>query len=367
MVIFLWDVRDVELEMPARVKFVLLFEGTWNHEGKPSAMTHLFDMLQDTRTQRKHIVSGSGTYGWILQRLLGGLGHDSYVILLRQYQWLTGQVLRMGLEQNAIKVYLFGFSRGAYQARMFCDLLTHFGIPSKVDECKTIVSCYRQCNSRLQRRYRPSVNTWVGNVRYVGFIDPVRGLIPGFINKYCLPLDDTIAGRCAYSISERRRAFYPQLNNGRRVKSEWFAGVHSDVGWAYEDSKTLGKIALRWVLEPVEDELDFIYELNKFPSNVSEAIQLVSCSHFVHHNSFTAKWWLAGLKKRRVCCRNRIVRALDIAMRRTRTQAPKPFRIWPFSTKMFRAINKRRVVVAVKEFLQQRGIVDKVFRRLKVY
>lgn len=359
--------HGMELKKHLNVKFVLLFEGTGNHAEKPSAMTHLFDMLQDTCVQRKHIVSGSGTHGCFLQRLSGWIGLDSYVILLQQYRWLTSHVLQMGLARDAVSVYVFGFSRGGYQARMFCDLLAHFGIPDNMDECEEIISSYRRCNLRFGQKVLPPVNAWVKSIRYVGIIDPVRGLIPGFVNKYCLRLDDAIRGRCAYSIDERRKAFYPQFDNGHNIRSEWFAGVHSDIGWAYSDSKTLGKITLRWILEPVEGQLDFIYRLNKFPSNVIEAIQLASCSYFVRHNSYTFKWWVMGLKKRRVCRRNRIALALDIVARKTRIKVQRPFRIWPFPTKWFPSVNKRRVATSIKEFSQQSIIVDKVFRMLKVY
>ena len=362
-------------QMPKVVKFVLLFEGTGNHDANPSAMGHLYDMLKDNRTQRKHIVSGSGTHGFCLWRLLGrAFGYDAFDVVLKQYQWLTAHVVQMGLDSSRVEIYAFGFSRGGYQARLFCDILTRFGIPSQVKECKNNVRKYWLTLLRfIPREYYmlPTNIRFEKMIRYVGLIDPVRALIPGFVLRYSSSLPDGILGRCAFSIDEKRRAFYPQYKNGTNVDSQWFSGVHSDVGWAYNGkraTKVLGKMALKWLLAPVETQLEFINYLDAFPDNFLNAVEMVAAFEFIQHNSLKeGLWWLAGTKYRWVCRRHKSVRAVRAALRSIGVKPPKVFAIWPFPSKWFRCINRRRVIPVVRHLLANRPIVEGVFRRMKLY
>jgi hypothetical protein len=215
-------------EIPKTVKFVLLFEGTGNHDANPSAMGRLYDMLEDNRTQRKHIVSGSGTHGFCMWRLLGrAFGYDAFDVVLKQYQWLTAHVVQMGLDSSRVEIYAFGFSRGGYQARLFCDILTRFGIPSQVKECKKYVRKYWLTLLRFIPReyYKLSTNIrFEKMIRYVGLIDPVRALIPGFILRYSSSLSDGILGRCAFSIDEKRRAFILNIKMEKVLKVGGFQG-----------------------------------------------------------------------------------------------------------------------------------------------
>lgn len=221
---------------------------------------------------------------------------------------------------------------------------------------------------RSRKYLKLPVNTsFMKMIRYVGLIDPVRALIPGFLFQYCHSLPDCVLGRCAFSIDEKRRAFYPQYKNGTNVESQWFSGVHSDVGWAY-NTKVLGKMALKWLLEPVETQLEYINHLEVFPDNFLNAVEMVAAFDFIHHDSLKeGLWCLAGTKYRCVCRRHKSVRVVNVALKRIGVKPPKVFTIWPLPSKWFRCINKRRVMIVVKSLNANRPVVEGVFRRMKLY
>ena len=159
------------------------------------------------------------------------------------------------------RVFLFGFSRGAYTVRALAGLLHMFGLvpardydlipyatemlkrkqdPETFDEADGFKSTFsRECKPYF-------IGVW-DTVSSVGWVwDPTH--IP-----YTRRDPDLSIGRHAISVDERRCFFRQNLWGeplpSQNIKQVWFAGVHSDVGGGYAESESgLAKISLEWML-----------------------------------------------------------------------------------------------------------------------
>jgi uncharacterized protein (DUF2235 family) len=144
------------------------------------------------------------------------------------------------------RVYLFGFSRGAYTARALCGMLHIVGLLTEDSEAlipyAIRVIKRRHIDFRVAAEFK---NTFSQDCKphFVGVWDTVSSVgwvynavrFP-FVNAGKNP--DFHIIRHAVSIDERRAFFRQNLfglaNNPQQdVKEVWFAGVHSDVGGGY--------------------------------------------------------------------------------------------------------------------------------------
>lgn len=265
-------------------------DGTWNSPDQkqddipaPTNVVRLHNSLakQDAagNEQRKYYHPGVGTEGSKLERLGGGayglgIGRN----IMSGYRWLADNY------QTGDRIFLFGFSRGAYTARSLGGLIGCCGLPdlnglSAPDAWARIEQAYNTIY-RVPPKERPPV-TWpvlspgAGQakiaIQFIGVWDTVGALgIPNDLALLNLIDDpakwsfhDTNLGdnvrfaRHAVAIDEFRASFTPTfwtdnqdniLNDGTRVRQLWFPGVHSDVGGGYAQAG-LSDIALQWMIE----------------------------------------------------------------------------------------------------------------------
>ena len=255
-----------------RVNFVVLFEGTWNDpDENPSVISKLKNsFLAEDSLQYVFIESGSGTYGWLYKKILGGAkGRDWDDVILAHYTAVRDKMRGVPLTVSEIDFYVFGFSRGAYQAKVFVNGLLKYGLNLDPDEFV----------DRLRRGVPAESSRHEVHVEYVGLFDTVCATDNCPLGMENVGIPSGIAFRHALAINEYRSEFLPQimqLPNSDRRNQQWFIGSHSDVGWAYDEksdgkwsnlsskllnyvagnspnaaaTKTLGKIALKWMLEP---------------------------------------------------------------------------------------------------------------------
>ena len=173
----------------------------------------------------------------------------------------------MNVYEDGDKVYLFGFSRGAYTVRALAGVLHMFGLlcPGNDGLIPYVIRLYakktRDADGMTHTfevaegfkftfcRHCPLhlVGVW-DTVSSVGWIwDPLK--LP-----YTAQNPDMANGRHAVSIDERRCYFRnnlwgTKLPTQESLKQVWFAGVHSDVGGSYAPAKSgLSQIALEWML-----------------------------------------------------------------------------------------------------------------------
>lgn len=228
--------------------------------------------------------TGVGTDGWV-DKLWGGVaGRGLFGGMRQAYVWL------MTRYQPGDRLFLFGFSRGAFAARSLAGMLAVCGIPrlrvSLPDSSEIITpeklvasamtlaneaaSIYRikdpQQREAAGREFRQRYRSRSGNVHFLGVWDtvgamglPSRGPM-GWLTRrrhrfHDVCLGSNVRHACqALAINERRAAFEPSMWRApcppevESVDQVWFAGVHSNVGGGYVDAG-LSDVALQWMAE----------------------------------------------------------------------------------------------------------------------
>ena len=210
----------------------------------------------------------SGAFGWGLQRNVLEL----YMALCRTYK-------------EGDRIYLFGFSRGAFTVRMLAGLIARHGVCTEFNgddglrrEARERFIAYRSRYKRglVHRLWRmlrgeggkQQVDDSKGKeIEFIGAWDtvdaygfPVYELVwlwdlliwpLRFVDK---KLSEKVKRAChALSIDDERASFWPVLWKGdeARIEQVWFAGVHSDVGGGYARSD-LALVSLDWMISKVE-------------------------------------------------------------------------------------------------------------------
>jgi uncharacterized protein (DUF2235 family) len=167
------------------------------------------------------------------------------------------------------RIYLFGYSRGAFTARSLAGCIRNCGILKKnhADRIPQAFSLYRNRRDdpgsakSISFRKRFSYET---DIAFVGVWDTVGALGIPFkilrrhnLNKYRFhdtSLSSSINYAChALAIDEMRRDFAPTLwtnkrRSGLKVVQTWFAGSHGDVGGGHAETG-LSDNALDWMMK----------------------------------------------------------------------------------------------------------------------
>jgi uncharacterized protein (DUF2235 family) len=192
---------------------------------------------------------------------------------------LTGKVsdaygYLMNMWQPDDRIYIFGFSRGSYTARVVAGLLHHIGLlPRGTDNLipyamrlLQIARKHEPEQLRIGDRFRMTfARTIPGSpdrrcpIRFVGVWDTVSSV--GWIYdpaKYAFTATNPGIGTIRHAISvDEHRAMYRQNRFYRAGEQQdlaqlWFPGVHSDVGGGYNDSK-LWRCAFDWLVAEAEE------------------------------------------------------------------------------------------------------------------
>jgi uncharacterized protein (DUF2235 family) len=192
---------------------------------------------------------------------------DAYVFICRNFQ-----------PQD--KLYLFGFSRGAYTVRAVASMLHMYGlVPPDNEPLVPYALRMMWAIHALQKRGKPTtapdprIEQYFGLANefkvtfsrecaphLVGVWDTVSS-VGWFSNQLSLPYTannpDIAIGRHAVAIDECRAFFRTNLwrpssdlamAGPKNMKQVWFPGVHCDVGGGYSETESgLAKIALKWM------------------------------------------------------------------------------------------------------------------------
>lgn len=233
--------------------------------------------------------------------------------------------------QPGDRVYLFGFSRGAYTARAVASLLKLYGllrignealIPYIVRELLHFDAPFayilqRVAPDRLKKRVdekfakaretRKTFATREVKPHFVGVWDTVSS-VGWFFSPTRIPYtavnSDIEVGRHALALDERRAFFIRNLwqfdptqpaKGPLNIKEVWFAGVHCDIGGGYRESQSgLAKLALEWMLREAEQHQLLIDDAAR-QRVLGEAGQgrVRPNPNAKMHNSMTGLWFLA--------------------------------------------------------------------------
>jgi uncharacterized protein (DUF2235 family) len=262
---------------------VVCCDGTWNQPdhidrgtAAPTNVAKVALALADTddegNEQLVHYQAGVGTRPG--ERLVGGaVGVGLSRNVQECYRFLVENYRRDD------KLYLFGFSRGAFTARSTVGLVRNAGIlrPGHEDRIEEAYALYRARDrdskpgglaSQLFRRTHSYDEVFI---EFVGVWDTVGALgiplhLPAAVSSRWTFHDTTLSRYVlhayhAVAIDERRGPFTPTLwtlkpgePRGAETSLEqvWFTGVHCEVGGGYRDPE-LSEIPLVWMTDKARE------------------------------------------------------------------------------------------------------------------
>lgn len=243
-------------------QYVIGFDGTGNTAEVPREVTNVYKLsklFQPLEEPPFFYRQGVGTkVGEKVSGNIWGAGIGDR--LGEAYRWLADQVHYRGRELDESKIYVFGFSRGAYTARIFCWLVCKCGLPADVDQCAVLFQYFL---SRVRGRTAPAeldgkIAEWRKSHEYsappielLGVWDTVKTADFGSDD---LEFDHKLAKnvqRAYHAMAlDELRTLFPVLRfqPDPRVREVWFAGNHCDVGGGYSEDG-LSNIALQWMLD----------------------------------------------------------------------------------------------------------------------
>jgi uncharacterized protein (DUF2235 family) len=289
--------------MPKNI--VICSDGTGNTaiKGRGTNVFKLFEAidLHGHRTDPKldpqiaFYDDGVGTEDLKTLRLLGGIAG---VGLARNVRQLYRELARV--YDPGDRIFLFGFSRGAFTVRTLAGMIATCGILNGSDVSRLpTAKALKDAVDRTYDAYRagydsyltqfvgwllgwPDHKTAVGRlheeypfhssvrIAFVGVWDTVDAvgmpfalgkLVNRWIYQFKFPtqeLSKSVERAChALAIDDERLSFAPVLwreaaDDGGRIEQVWFAGAHSNVGGGYP-KQGMSLVALEWMLRRAMD------------------------------------------------------------------------------------------------------------------
>lgn len=278
----------------------IFFDGTSNNWRARTNVRRSFEQLglaEDPHYPSLY-VEGVGTKTAIEKAL--GLGMkdrviDAYCFLAKYWSSAHNDRIR-----------IFGFSRGAFEARMLTGMMAHCGLPDATNlqtsdkKIKQLArEVYKYCENHLSDPYQEGsakitldqwqkklaanqaelqsqsfCKGWVfhnPSIQLLGIWDTVPGLpftklrddgevIPGKPQRYKVrPYPNTKLIVHALSLDEKRSQFHPlivgpPIDPANKVYEVWFPGAHSDIGGGYSDSNDMAGTSLAWMDQVLQRE-----------------------------------------------------------------------------------------------------------------
>ncbi len=277
--------------MPKNI--VICADGTGNTtiKGRGTNVFKLYEAVdQNGQVAIYHDGVGTETLKWI--RILSGATGWG---LSRNVKQLYGELARVYKPDD--KIFLFGFSRGAFTVRTLAGFISTCGIvdPTRYSTNKAFWIAVKAAYKEYRRKYQTRVSRWLHGetkvdpsqlraklgsrppvsdhsklIEFVGVWDTVDAvglpiLAADFINDWLYRFkfrDNVLSSQVRYAYhalaaDEQRESFAPVLwNEGKKgedqsIEQVWFAGVHSNVGGGYP-RQGLSLVALDWMMTKAE-------------------------------------------------------------------------------------------------------------------
>ena len=307
-------------------RIVICCDGTGNSFDNPetdSNVAKLYSCLTIDRDQRGYYHPGVGTMG----------SPTSRNALEREWSRLKGLAFGAGLMANVAdayrylmdtyedgdEIFVFGFSRGAFTARVFASVVHVFGLlcPGNHELISYILDMYSRRTRDAKRKHQTfepdEAFKWQFShaipvrIRFCGLWDTVSsyGWVYDPVQLPFLGRNPIIdIGRHAISIHERRCYYQDNLWGhpfpGQDIRQVWFSGVHSDIGGSYEEEESgLSKITLEWMIaEAAAAGLRLQPEKVDKVMGLPGSIDIEGLPHYVRpnndaclHKSLKGSWW----------------------------------------------------------------------------
>ena len=243
---------------------VVCLDGTWNDKDNSEAMSNvalLHDMcLNQESRQIIYYDEGVGSDGWYDKKLGGVHGVGLSKNIREAYKFISQHY-----KEND-RLYVFGFSRGAYTARSLAGLLFRCGLGQADDQLDTVIqklyTAYRAKDTTTMTAFKTTNRSC--SIAMLGVWDTVGALgIPvSFLRDassklfsfHDTALSPEVELAChAVALDEKRESFEPTLwtetaDSAQRIKQVWFAGVHSDIGGGYVE-RHHSDLVLKWMVD----------------------------------------------------------------------------------------------------------------------
>ncbi|OZI07345.1 hypothetical protein BWI93_15055 [Siphonobacter sp. BAB-5385] len=250
-----------------RKNIIICCDGTANELDEPnrtSNVMQLFCHLKDIDSQRQvaYYDPGVGTRGYSFldgwDQITGWTVDEN---VKQAYEFL------MNFYEAGDRIYLFGFSRGAYTVRVLTGLLAKCGILHKrnTNLIDYAFKIFRRRNNEGQAKNFRDILSRTVDVHFLGVWDTVSTVLrKGYLSPLPDYFRDTILSSqvryaCqALSIDDRRRSLFNPIRWSPpegldRMEQVWFAGAHSDVGGGYQSDpdtkRRMANLTLRWMMK----------------------------------------------------------------------------------------------------------------------
>lgn len=263
-------------------RIAIFCDGTWNtpdknRQGKPCRTnvvrmaSALAPFSNDGTAQVLYYDTGIGSEGSLLRRVFdGATGTGISENILQAYRFIIHHY------EPGDKLFLFGFSRGAFTVRSLSGLIRNSGILKikNADQVKRAYAIYRSRKRDLQPRAIEAIlfrKTFAIEettpIEFIGVWDTVGALgnpllMKGILSRRNQFHDTDLSSKVvhayhALALDEKRRNFSAALWHqktaieGQVLEQRWFPGVHSDVGGGYPEAG-LSDISLQWMVNKAE-------------------------------------------------------------------------------------------------------------------
>lgn len=264
------------------VKRIALFlDGTWNNVNDNTNVYRAKSLCNKSPEQLCYYSAGVGTQaGDHLAGGMFGIGINEEV--LSAYEWLVDHY-----EPDA-RIFIFGFSRGAFTARSLAGFISICGLlkPGSPISLKQVYERYRQGKTEHSiralanlddsglsqpdlwlKRYSRAIPVWFQGVwDTVGALGVPLPWVPHISSEDFafletdLRINDTFAYH-ALAVDEHRATFKPTLWQKQApkqsdtfkdrvladVEQRWFVGAHANVGGGYAND-LLAQVPLQWLM-----------------------------------------------------------------------------------------------------------------------
>ncbi|MEA1954376.1 MAG: DUF2235 domain-containing protein [Campylobacterota bacterium] len=305
-------------------KIILLSDGTGNGAAKKERTNvwRLYNALDLHKSdQVAYYDDGVGSEEFLPLQILGGaFGFGLKRNVLELYKFLCRNY------KDGDKIYLLGFSRGAFTVRILAGLIARCGLytdyTSETDLDERVKNNYSLFRTGFTHRGLSKIyfilndvheykdGTLFPEIEFIGVWDTVDAYgfpvdeITSFWDRFIFPIyfpNQKLSPKVkranqALCIDDERQTFHPILWDecdesaleaegkvtANRIEQVWFSGAHSDVGGGYP-MNNLALVSLDWMISKIEvsesrtDGLIFI-------SGIRNEIHNQSDWHGIQHN-----------------------------------------------------------------------------------
>ncbi|HUS97999.1 MAG TPA: DUF2235 domain-containing protein, partial [Hyphomicrobiaceae bacterium] len=263
-------------------------DGTWNSNAAGAVLTNVAKLhhavaasdAQGVEQVALYISGIASSEGEVAQFLKGAAGYGSLDRIKEAYEKLAAHY------EPGDEIFLFGFSRGAYEARSLAALIDVAGLPKKgaAFSYDDAWAAYRKPEALRREAELAALRETTHfpvRIKCVGVWDTVGNIGNPFISggpisrmfdfhNREMPTSVEV-GLHALSIDEIRGPFRPtlwtiprdgELPAHQHIEQVWFAGSHADVGGGYPETE-LSDITLLWMAERASAKTGVAFDMEE--------------------------------------------------------------------------------------------------------